>query len=75
MAYGSKVELGGSQKLSGGWEESKTTRDVQNQCGAGGRARRKGFLMLDNVIMTAEEPESVLLTKGDALGEHNTQRA
>lgn len=53
MACGSKVELGGSQKLSGGWEESKTTRDVQNQCGAGGRARRKGFLILDNVIMTA----------------------
>lgn len=54
MACGSKVELGGSQKLSGGWEESKTTRDVQNQCGAGGKAKRKGFSMLDSVIiMTA----------------------
>lgn len=28
-------------------------RDVQNQCGAGGRAGRKGFAMSDSVIMTA----------------------
>ena len=67
----------GLEGLRGWADAGKSPRapsDVQDQWGARGRAGRRGFLMLDSVMMTAPEPESIFLIKADALKEHDTQK-
>lgn len=64
-----KWGFGDILRLNRCWEKSKTTQGHPESMNFWGQSGRKGFLMLDSVIMTACKPESISLIKADALKE------